>query len=514
LRYYKYLKRAFVSALASVGEEEMAKVGLRSGLRKQIHLVGLGFILSGVAAQPGYAASFSDLTGQPNLTALPQLNNAQQTMAGSINNFCPTAVSVAVTPNQKDLATLCSAMIGNALQVQNQSTTLPSFGLDAGGLKSALQQLNGGAELAVPTSQTSVVQTTETSRQTSAIEERLRKLRNQPTGTVPQGADSSQAVQLASLSAEAPGSPSLLAQNQLPAFTYTAGSLGVFASGFGQFGSRDMTSSVNGYSFNNAGFVAGADYRITPKLIAGLAFGYSQSNTGFDTSALSASGQSLSGNLFQGNLYATYSVTDALYLNGIALIGGGDNDSRRHIVIPSVDPALAIDRNATGSFGSQVKGLTLVAGYNMPFGSFLLTPIGRFLYQHTGVNPFNEEGAQGADLQYGSSSVNTYLSVLGADAQYLISTSIGPLFPIVRGRWAHQYGPGNPAVSVGYSNAPSLLSTFILPGDSTDRNYFDLGVGVTLGLSGSNSAFINYDAIVGLSHTSYNSFTAGIRMNF
>ena len=121
-----------------------------------------------------------------------------------------------------------------------------------------------------------------------------------------------------------------------------------------------MTTSENGYSFNNAGFVFGADYRITPQLIAGMAFGYTQSNTNFDTSA---SGQSLNGNLLQGNLYATYFPTDAFYLNGIAIIGGGDNISQRHIVIPSmpdnvpivpgVTPATAVDRIASGSFGSR-----------------------------------------------------------------------------------------------------------------------------------------------------------------
>jgi outer membrane autotransporter protein len=88
--------------------------------------------------------------------------------------------------------------------------------------------------------------------------------------------------------------------------------LGLFATGLGQFGTKDLTTSVNGYSFNNAGFVVGADYRFNRQLIAGLAFGYTQSNTTFDTSAVSASGQSLHDDLLQGNLYASYSVTAAL----------------------------------------------------------------------------------------------------------------------------------------------------------------------------------------------------------
>ena len=307
----------------------------------------------------------------------------------------------------------------------------------------------------------------------------------------------------------------LVAQNQSPSLAYSIGRLGLFATGLGQFGSRDLTTSENGYSFNNAGFVAGGDYRITPELIAGLAFGYTQSNTNFDVSAVSAPGQSLHGNLFQGNLYATYFPIDRVYVNGIALVGGGNNDSRRHIVIPSADPSTpSVDRIATGSFGSRIAGFTLASGYSAPIGDMVLTPIARFLYQHTDVNSFSENGAQGASLQYGSSSVNTVLSFLGAEATYPIRTPFGVIFPIGRFHWAHQYSPGNTTVSVAYSNDPTLLSSFILPGTSTDKNYFDLGVGVSMPLSRTSSAYVYYDAIVGISHTTYNSITAGIRLSF
>jgi uncharacterized protein with beta-barrel porin domain len=481
------------------------------------------------AAQAQSPVSFSALTQQPNLTALPGQNVAQQTMSGSINNFCPTVSGAApgstapITVAQKDLATICSAMIGNALQLQGVSPgSLGSYGLNNSGVQGALQSLNGGTELLVPTTQASIVQTTQTNRQTGAIEQRLNELRNWTTGTAVAGTEPPRARQVATLGTLEPGDQTLTPQSQAPLFAYSVGPLGVFVNGLGQFGSRDLTTSENGYSFNNAGFIAGADYRLTPQLIAGGAFGYTLSNTNFDTSALSASGQSLNGNLLQGNIYATYAMTDAWYVNAIALFGGGNNDSRRHIVIPSMPgnvpsdvlAAPAVDRLATGSFGTRVEGVTFSTGYDLPFGPLVLTPIVRFLYQHTGVNAFSEEGALGADLQFGSSSVNTVLSFLGADAQYTMDTPFGVLYPIGRFHWAHQYSPGNTAVSVAYANGPSLLSTLILPGTPTSTNYFDLGVGISLQLASNRSAFINYDSILGLSHTSYNSFTAGIRMSF
>ncbi|MGB9650042.1 MAG: autotransporter outer membrane beta-barrel domain-containing protein [Stellaceae bacterium] len=381
-------------------------------------------------------------------------------------------------------------------------------------MNGALSQLNGGAELGVPTTQASIVQTTQTSRQTGAIVARLSQLRNEPTGTAVAGAEFPRTEQVAALNTQGPTGQIVLAQNQPLDFAYSTGRLGVFANGFGQFGSRDMTTSVNGYSFNNAGFVAGAEYHFTPQLAAGLAFGYSQSNTNFDTSAGSAPGQFLSGNLFQGNIYATYSVTDAFYLNGIGLVGGGNNNSQRQIVLPNTVMGLPGDRIATGSFGSQIQGVMVAGGYPLPFGPLVVTPIARFLYQHTGVDAMTENGALGADLAFGSSSVNSVLTFLGADAQYTMSTPFGPLYPIGRFHWAHQYSPGNTAVSVGYSNDPTVLSNFILPGTPTSRNYFDLGVGLGLQLSGNSSAFINYDAILGISNTTYNSFTAGVRFTF
>src|ERR1700719_4135794 len=230
----------------------MGETALTSRVRRRIRDVGVGLVLSAVVMQPGHAqspVSFSALTGQPNLTGLPGLNGAQQIMAQSINNVCPTINTIAVTPNQRDLATLCSAMIGNSLQMQGQNTMgLPSLGLNTSGLQGALQQLNGGAELVVPTSQTSVTQTTQTTRQTGAIEERLSQLRNLTTGTVLAGA-SPRGGQGAALSTLEPDGRIIVEPGAPLQFAYSTGPLGVFVNGLGQFGSRDITSTVNAFFF-------------------------------------------------------------------------------------------------------------------------------------------------------------------------------------------------------------------------------------------------------------------------
>ncbi|HZT86456.1 MAG TPA: autotransporter outer membrane beta-barrel domain-containing protein [Stellaceae bacterium] len=475
-----------------------------------------GFIWNPCHAQT--LGPFSDTSG---VVALPGLNSSQFAMAQSINNVCPTISqsSVFTTPGQHDLANICTAMIVNSLQVENMPTPAgaPSFGLGAGGLANALSQLNGGTELVVPTSQASTLQNMQYNLQTGVIEARLSMLRDRlMTGRAFASGDSPQAVQFA-----AAGAPDAIRYTQVaqapPPLNLSAwnGRLGLFLTGIGQFGDRDTTANENGYSFDNAGFVGGADYFFTPRLVGGAAFSYTRANTNFDTSATSPAGQFLRGDNFQGNIYATYAATSALYFNGIATIGGSDNFSRRVVVIPSFSPTMAaVNRAASGSFGGRNYAGSLGAGYNMPFGAWVVTPTARFQYTYARADSFTENGGSGVDLTYGSSHYNAAQSFIGGQVSYTMTTAWGPLLPTGHFQWAHQYNSGNTAVSVAYSNDPLFLSNFSMPGDRTDRDYFDVGIGLTLTPAPNRSLYLTYDAILGLSHTTYNTLTGGIRIAF
>lgn len=469
-------------------------------------------------ALPPYSviAQQSGAGGPTGLTTLPGLNDAQQMMAQSINNVCPTISTIALTADQRQLAQVCGAMIGTAVQVQGQANPLglPSYGISAGQLASALESLNGGAEVVVPTSQSSSLQIQQSNMLGGVVEARLSALRNPLTGSdvagLPLTGQLAQATPAWTSDAAAAGYRSGPVTG-----TYQSGRLGLYVNGIGQFGDRGASGRQNGFSFNNTGVVAGADYRVTPRFAAGAAFSYTHNNTDFDVSAISPPGQSIQNDLFQGTIYASYSVTDALYVNGNVMFGGGDTDSRRHIVIPSNNPAVpAVDSFATGSYGIGSDSVNIGSGYIMPFGALTLTPTARFQYLRATSDGFTETGAGGLNLTYGGDHHNSYLSFIGGQAQYAMPTWFGVVYPTARFEWAHQYNSANAAVSVAYSSDPLLLSTFTFPADKVDRNYFDLGVGLALQLSPTQSAFVSYDAIVGLSNTTYNSFIAGVRVIF
>jgi outer membrane autotransporter protein len=449
--------------------------------------------------------SFSALTGSNPLAAVAT-NASQSAMAQSINNVCPTISqsNIFSSPGEVDLAHVCTGMLTN------------SFGLSTGQLAGALSQLNGGTELVVPTSQASTLQNIQYNVQTGVIEGRLSLLRDRLSTGALASTDSPQQGQLAVAASSDSVNYAQLAQNSVPSSAAAwNGPLGIYVTGIGQFGDRDTTGNQNGYSFDNAGFIAGADYAITRQLVAGMAFSYTHADTDFDASATSAPGQFLHEDLFQGNLYATYAVTDALYFDGVATIGGGDNYSQRQIVIPSTNPAMAaVNRTATGSFGSSTYAVSLGGGYNLPVGALVVTPTARFQYDYSRSDSFVENGGSGVDLSYGTSNHDDVLSFIGARAQYTMNTAWGPLTPTVRFEWAHQFNSGASSVSVAYSNDPLLLSNFSSPSDPASRNYVDLGAGLTLQLTPSQSMYVTYDGIVGLNHTSYNSLTGGIRFTF
>ena len=179
---------------------------------RRVRATTFGIAVSMILIQVGNAQDFGP-GPTPGITTLSGTNAAQQTMAQSINAFCPTVSNIAATPNQVDLKTICSAMIGNALQLQGGSSSgLGSYGLGESGLRSGLQSLNGGSELLIPTSQASVAQTAQTSRQTGTIEERLKELREEQlkelrdiTGVTVAGIGPPRARQIASLSGLEPG---------------------------------------------------------------------------------------------------------------------------------------------------------------------------------------------------------------------------------------------------------------------------------------------------------------------
>ena len=159
----------------------------------------------------------------------------------------------------------------------------------------------------------------------------------------------------------------------------------LWGSALGVTGSVAGNGSSSTLTYNAGGFATGADYRVDPRFLVGLGLGVVSGNQylgGF-------SGRGTS-NSYQASLYASFTQS-AFYLDTQAGYGYNDNQMTRQIVIPGLQPRIAMGRTGANQLLGQVE-----AGYKIDIyqrAAASLTPFARF--QATTVNQaaFNESGA-------------------------------------------------------------------------------------------------------------------------
>jgi outer membrane lipase/esterase len=458
-------------------------------------------IIAGLIPRVGAAQN------QPNLETLPDQNYVQSSMSSAIQTACMPINKLGAPPESPTgmLANSCKTMVNTAFAAQGGvlQPNAPSWGLSVNQTNAALQQVNGGAVIAAPQNQNAQVQTT--------LSARLSALRAGAGGLSVGDLGQPASLQYASLQvAQAPGTPGTPPPLASP--------WGFFFNGLGNFGSKDLTSYSDSYSFGGGGFSSGVDYRFSPAFVAGIGFAYLHVNTDYDTNALSAPGQFLNSNNYTGSAYATFNATDALYFDGILSIGGTNYDSRRHIIIPSNTSQQGIDAFESGSFGGRNYLASIGGGYALPFGAWTLTPTLRFDANRIQSTAFDETESGpipgGLPLAYGSSGQNAFLSALGTRVNYAISTDFGVVIPQARAEWVHQYNNGRTAIDARYLNDPTGLSVFTVLGDQVGRNYAVLSASVVAQLAGDIAAYVDYTGTAGLQNIRFNAFLVGVRMGF
>jgi outer membrane autotransporter protein len=280
------------------------------------------------------------------------------------------------------------------------------------------------------------------------------------------------------------------------------GGLGLFLNGQGSFGDQQTTSREPGFAFHTAGLTAGGDYRLTNNLILGGAFGYLNTKADLDDSAghLTTNGYSLSA-------YGTYFVADKIYFDGIATFGWNKYDTDRNITFS--DTSATAKGNTDGNqFAFSVNG-----GYNFTFGPLTVGPSLRVNYIRVHIDSFQERGADIFNLKVDSQKVESLATDLGGQASYAISMPWGVLLPLVRFEWEHEYKGGSRLIT-GSLVADPVHTSFAAPTNDPDRNYFNLGAGITATLKRGASAFFYYEAVLGRDHVTNHSFNAGVRYQF
>jgi outer membrane autotransporter protein len=299
------------------------------------------------------------------------------------------------------------------------------------------------------------------------------------------------------------------------------GRLGIFVNGTFGFGDKDTTSREAGFDFDTYGVTGGIDYRFSDKLVLGLAFGYTSTDSDF----ASARGE-MDANAYTFSAFGTYYV-DRLYIDGIFSYGWNDFDGTRNIVytIPSTDRlgspvpgTTSVNQTARGETDGTQYSFALSTGYDFTAKGFTVGPYGRLSYLKADIDGFQERidntnPGFGLSLAINDQAVESLTWALGGQASYALSTGFGVLVPQVRFEWEHEFLNNQRTISARFVSDPTT-TPILLETDNPDRDYFNLGAGVSAVFQRNVSAFAYYETVLALRDVTAHNVTVGIRLAF
>ncbi|MDJ0806009.1 MAG: autotransporter outer membrane beta-barrel domain-containing protein [Gammaproteobacteria bacterium] len=284
--------------------------------------------------------------------------------------------------------------------------------------------------------------------------------------------------------------------------TALLGKLGFFINGNLSFGEKDGSSNELGFDLDTRGITAGLDYRFTDQFIVGGSIGYVGSDTEFDSSRgdMDVKGYTLA-------VYSTYYQGEASYLDAILSYGWNDFDSSRKVNF------LGISEEASGDTDGTELSFSLGGGYDFNRNALSFGPYGRINYINADIDGYTEDSSTGLELVYDDQEVESLTTLLGGQLSYAISTSRGVFTPQLRLEWAHEFKDDSRFIKARFQHDPTNTS-FRLTTDDPDRDYFNLGAGVSATFGAGKSGYIYFETMLGQEDVKQHSLAAGFRLEF
>ena len=288
-----------------------------------------------------------------------------------------------------------------------------------------------------------------------------------------------------------------------------SGSWGIFINGNISFGDKEKTDKEAGFEFDAKGITAGIDYRLSTQAIIGIAAGVSTNESEFTDGS---SGMELEGAHVM--LYGTYYQSDHFYLDG--LIKAAKNDFKTHRRVSRRDDPFQEALSKTT--GQEYSG-SLSAGFEYNSGGLSYGPYGRISYTRVLIDAYTETASNpgvkgsGSMLSLGDQSLDSATAAAGGQLSYAISHSRGVLTPQLRVEWGHEFSDKSREISAQFVHDPSS-SRFVVATDQPDKDFVNLGLGISTVTAGGQSGFLEYETRLAQQDISQHWIRAGVRFEF
>jgi outer membrane autotransporter protein len=296
--------------------------------------------------------------------------------------------------------------------------------------------------------------------------------------------------------------------------SFQLGKLGLFVTGEGDWVRKDVTRFEPGFSSDAGGATLGADYLVLPWLTAGLALSYLHTHGDF-----TGKNGNFNTDAFGVTLYGSVTPLPNLFVDGTVGYTLRDYNTVRRASYDNPGNGTGSDGFVQGDTTGNEFRTSVQAGYDFPIRALTVGPRVGVNYSSNAIDSYAEHNSSpknldtGLQLAYDGQHRESLTTTVGAFASYAISTSIGVFVPQLTGEWVHEFLDNQRVIYFRFRE--DLGQTKLrFQTDPPDRNYANLGTGVTLVLPKGLQVFLSFRALVGYSDRQAYTANGGLRIGF
>lgn len=244
---------------------------------------------------------------------------------------------------------------------------------------------------------------------------------------------------------------------------------------------QSQRQNTTGYKADSSGLALGIDSLINDATRLGI--GFSRSNHQSHSSDGRYSSDSDSTQAF---IYGSYLSADDSFIDSSISYGKSDYQSRRHINL------INLSRTAHAEFDAKQLSAQLVYGKHIRYNNDLLvSPYIGTQYSRLAIDPYQESGAQGANLSIAKSNQESLEAVLGASIQKAFQSDSGhQIVPELHASWRRELIDNAIEASSQFVGGGASFKT---PAPNTTDNTFTIGASISLYRQDGIDVKANYD---------------------
>lgn len=272
-----------------------------------------------------------------------------------------------------------------------------------------------------------------------------------------------------------------------------AGRFSVFVDGAQVEGEKNQTRQEVGYDLDTDHLTVGVDYRISNTLIAGFAYGNSDTSLRY-SEADNQTRNKTDHYIFYGSWYRDNFAVDTLLAHA-----SGEFDTRRNLDGGS----------AVGSTDNRLTYFSLAGSYDFVSGGFTWGSFASFDYLDGEIDGFQERGDSTWEVAFAKQDIKSQIYAMGLHANQAMSFGWGVLIPHARVEWRTELEDERDLIVGRFLQDTD--SSFTLAADDPDSNWYQVSAGVSAQFAHGIAVFFDYEEVLEYDDTDLRTLTLGVR---